>query len=130
MNVGSTILKHCNTLQNHKIVVAIIYSLAGGTGFVVDVVPNNPVILTNGDWASNGEDEPAIECLLQQLTDFPAFVVVRQVCKSTSAVVWRTWIGMSSLHQPRNNTCVEMMAMMQTDFTDEKGYRILYSNSI
>ena len=71
---------------------------------MVDVVPNDAVIFTGGDRTSNGEDQLGIERSPQQLTDFLAFVVVRQVRLSTSTVVRRTWIGMRLLQQPRHNT--------------------------
>jgi len=80
--------------------------LAAGASFVVNVVPNNRVISTSRNWASNGEDEPRVERSFQQLTDFVAFVVIWQVCTSTSTAVFLTWIGMRLLQQSRNNTLV------------------------
>lgn len=91
---------------------------------MMDVVPNDRVIFTGGDRASNGEHQPGVECSPQQLTDFSALLVVRQVCTSTSTVVRRTWIGMSLLQQPRNNTHDGGVMMRGVDWqatTDDTG---------
>ena len=47
-------------------------------------------------------------------------------CRSMAHLDWDEFAASAT----QQYVCVEMMAMMQIDFTDEKGYRILYSNSI
>ena len=92
--------------QVHLEIVVVhgtVYSLAGSASFVVDVIPNDWVILASSDWASHGKEKPGTERPLQQLADLLTFAVVRQVRMSTTTGVRHTWIGMSLLRRSQQH---------------------------
>ena len=72
---------------------------------MVDVVPDDRVILASGHRPPDGEDQLGVERALQQLADLATLVAVGQVSLSTTAGVRHTWIGMSLLYQSQQHRC-------------------------
>jgi len=80
-------------------------------GFMVNLVPRDDILATGSDRSTNREDQPALECDLQQSQHATAEIVVGQVTNSWEAygVICLTRIRMfATLNSGRNAEKIEI----------------------
>lgn len=89
-------------------VIKCVHVLSGEAGLVMDVVPNDHVVCASCYWSSNGEYQTSVERSFQQLTNFSAFVIVRQQTSSPSSVILHTWIRMYVLKNTNESYMIKI----------------------